>query len=395
MEPVSLFDLEAWAKQQMPHDLWDFVAGGCNDEITVRRNHSAFEELTINPRFLVDVSNRDLSTTVLGEKISFPVMIAPAGGQRQVHPEGERATARAAGSMGTLYALPTSSGYSIEEVAEVATGPLWFQLYHYNDQVTELFVTRAKKAGYKAIVLTIDTPSPSPKEKDVRNRFMRRPGVHWGSLRDYPDMPRRAEARGDGSAPLTTGLAESIGVPDSPDWNPPGYVGLTWERLGWLRGLTGLPLVVKGVRTVEDAVLSAQHGADAIVVSNHGGRQLDGTLSTIETLPAIADAVGDRLEVYLDSGVRRGVDVLKAIALGARAVFVGRPLFWGLAVNGEAGVRKMLMILREEFDRAMSYCGKTSVAQIDRSVVNLPCQCWTATRFAQNGHVPAAERSRV
>ena len=289
MEPTSLVDLEAWAKQQMPHDLWDFVAGGSADEITLRRNRTAFDAISINPRFLVDVSRRDLTTTVLGQTISFPVTVAPAGGQRQVHPEGERATARAAGAAGTLMALPTSSGYGIEEVAEVATGPLWFQLYHFNDEVTEILVTRAKTAGYKAICLTVDTPAPSPKDRDVRNRFVRLPEFYWGSLRDRPDLI----------------ALRDVGVPDTTDWNPSDYTGLTWSRLDWLRSLTGLPLVVKGIRTAEDAALCAEHGVDGIVVSNHGGRQLDSTRATIETLPAIAEAVGDRAEVYLDSGVRR------------------------------------------------------------------------------------------
>ena len=167
MDPVSLYDLEAMAKQAMAHDLWDFVDAAATDEITHRRNRAAFDEITVNARFLIDVGNRDLSTTVLGERIEFPVMLAPAGHQRQVHPEGELAASRAAGAAGTLYALPTGSGYSIEEVAEVATGPLWFQLYHVDDEVTELLVTRAKAAWYKAICLTVDVPTPGPKERDV------------------------------------------------------------------------------------------------------------------------------------------------------------------------------------------------------------------------------------
>ncbi len=358
MNPVSLFDLEALAKQTMPHHKWTFVDAGAADEITVRRNRTAFEDITVNPRFLVDVSNRDLSTEALGEKIDFPVMIAPAGSQRDVHPDGERATAGAAGDLGTLYALPTGSGYSIEEVAEVASGPLWFQLYHFDDEVTELLVKRAKAAGYKAICLTIDTPSPSPKERDVRNAHVPTPGMYWGSLRRPVDRTDMIERR-------------SVGIPDMMDWEPPTFTGLTWDRLDWLRDLTGLPLVIKGIRTLEDAVMCAEYGADAIVVSNHGGRQLDCTRSSIETLPEIADAVGDNLEVYLDSGVRRGMDALKAIALGARGVFVGRPLFWGLSYGGRAGVRKMLDIMRTEFDRAMAYCGCRSVSDIHRGLVSL------------------------
>lgn len=360
MEAVSLYDLEQMAKLAMPHNMWDFVDGAAFDESTKHRNREAFDEITINPRFLVDVGDRDLSTTILGEKIAFPVMVAPAGSQRQCHPDGERATAAAAGSMGTLYALPTGSGYSIEEVAEVATGPLWFQLYHFDDEVTEILVKRAKEAGYKAICLTVDTPTPSPKERDIRNKFQRVDGMYWGSLRDRPDLINKRE----------------VGVPDMLDWNPPGYSGLTWERLEWLKSLTDLPLVIKGIRTVEDATKCAEFGVDGLIVSNHGGRQVDGTKSTIETLAPIADAVGDRVEVYLDSGVRRGSDVVKALALGARAVLVGRPLFWGLAVGGQDGVKNMLTILREEFDRTMAYCGRRSPDEISLSDVNLPCDCW-------------------
>ena len=358
MKPVSLFDMEDMAERVMPFHKWTFVDAGAADEITVRRNREAFEEITVNPRFLVDVSDRDSSIEVLGEKIDFPVMVAPAGSQRDVHPDGERATAAAAGALGTLYALPTGSGYSIEEVAEVATGPLWFQLYHFDDEVTELLVTRAKAAGYKAICLTIDTPAPSPKERDVRIDHERTPGLYWGSLLRPVDRSDLIDRRG-------------VGIPDMADWAPPEYTGLTWDRLDWLRDLTGLPLVVKGIRTREDAIMCAEYGVDGIVVSNHGGRQLDCTRASIETLPEIADAVGDRLEVYLDSGVRRGMDALKAIALGARGVFVGRPLFWGLANGGQPGVEKMLDILRVEFDRAMAYCGARTVGDIHRGLVSL------------------------
>lgn len=359
MEPVNLFDYEALAKSHMPHNLWDFVAGGAGDELAVKRNRSAFEAIAVNPRFLVDVGNRDLSTTVLGQRVSIPIMAAPAGCQSEVHPEGERAVARAAGAAGTVMGVANSSGYSIEEVAEVASGPLWFQLTHYTDEVTELLVTRAKAAGYSAICLTIDTPSSSPKDRDVRNQHVRARELNWGSLRDRPD--------------LLAGI--DVQEVDRTVWSPGPYTGLTWDRLESVRALTGLPLVVKGIRTVEDAVLCAEHGADGIIVSNHGGRQLDGTLSSIETLPGIADAVGDRLEVYLDSGVRRGLDVFRAIALGARAVLIGRPVFWGLAVGGEAGVQHVLDILRIEFDRAMAFCGRKSVAEIGRSSVTLPCNC--------------------
>jgi 4-hydroxymandelate oxidase len=356
MEPISLFDFESLAKSRMPHDLFDYIQGGAEDEITIDRNRRAFEEIALNPRVLVDVSSRDLSTSVLGHRIDFPVMIGPGSPQRQVHPEGERATARAAGAAGTIMMVPTGSGYSVEEVADAASGPLWVQLYHLGDELTELLLTRAKAAGYSAVVLTVDAPVTPLRERDLRNRFAPSRELVTGNLKAYGEL-------------LATALLDSRDDPTGPRLRSGG---LTWSRLDWLRGLTGLPLVIKGIMTVEDAVRCAEHGADAIVVSNHGGRALDGAPASMDVLPEIAEAVGDRLEVYLDSGVRRGSDVLKALALGARAVLVVRPVFWGLAVDGEAGVSRVLKLLRAEFDRAMGFCGFTDVAAIDRSAVRLP-----------------------
>jgi isopentenyl diphosphate isomerase/L-lactate dehydrogenase-like FMN-dependent dehydrogenase len=358
MDPVSLYEYEKVAKQLVAHDRWEFIEAGAFDEQTVRRNRKAFDDITINPQFLVDVSNRDLSVEVLGQRISFPVMVAPAGSQRTIHPDGECATVKGAGMSRTLYALPTGSGRSLEEVAEASSGPLWFQLYHFDDEVTEHLVKRAKAAGFNAICLTVDTPVASPKERDVRNMYSPPRNLSWGSLRDHPEWIER----------------RTVGIPDAADWMPPDFPGLTYERLAWLKGLTGLPLVVKGIRTVGDAKKCVQYGADAVIVSNHGGRQCDSTLSTIETLPAIASAVGGDIEVYLDSGVRRGTDVLKALALGARAVLVGRPLFWGLALGGANGVHNMLETLRVEFDRALAYVGCRKPSELSPANVNLPCQ---------------------
>ena len=360
MEVVSLRDLERIARERTVKDMWDFIDGAAFDEVSKRRNESKFEELTLNPSFLVDVSERDLSTTILGEKIDFPIMIAPAGGQRQHHPEGELATSRGAGMAGTLYALPTGSGYSIEEVSDVATGPLWFQLYHSDDEITEYLLKRAKNSGYKAICLTVDVPTNGAKEKDLRNDFRRMDHLHNGSLRDRPDYLNRRD----------------VGPRDFADWDINEFKGITFDRLDWLKSITDLPLVVKGIRTVGDAVMCAENGVDGIVVSNHGARQFDRTLSSIETLSSISQAVGDRVEVYLDSGVRRGSDVLMAMALGARGVFVGRPLFWGLSYAGAEGVKLMLEILKSEFDRALSYCGYRDVSEIKPSAVNVPSN-WT------------------
>ena len=357
MQIVSLNDLEVIAESVTPHNMWGFIDGAAYSHLTKKRNRDKFAEITMNPNFLVDIDNRDLSTTILGEPISFPVMVAPAGGQRQHHPEGELATAQGAGQAKTLYTLPTGSGYSIEEVANVASGPLWFQLYHSHDDITEHLVKRAKESGYKAICLTVDVPVSSPKERDLKNGFLRDTALHDGSLRDRPDLLNRKGAGGSR---------------DFADWDGAEFTGLTWDRLDWLRSLTELPLVIKGIRTVGDALKCVEHGVDGIVVSNHGGRQIDHTLSSIESLYAISAAVEDKVELYLDSGVRRGSDVLIALAMGARGVFVGRPLFWGLAYDGAAGVELMLNILREEFDRALAFCGYRNLSEISRDAINVP-----------------------
>ena len=366
LDPINLFDFEARAKEVLPSHIWDFIEAGAFDEITTRRNRTALDAIALRPRFLVGIEKRDLSTTVLGRKISFPVMISPAGGHAVAHPDGELATARAAGAAGTIMALSIASNYNMEEVARAATGPLWLNLFHRGYDLTETLVRRAEEAGYAAICLTVDTPLPAPKERDIRNRY-RRP---WGlELANFV-----GEEAGLG---LVSGSDEARG------WEQPDFPALTWSELDWLRSLTSLPLVMKGVRTAEDARLCVENGVNGIQVSNHGGRQMDSTLSAIETLPEIVDAAGGRAEIYLDSGIRRGADVLRALALGARAVLIGRPLFWGLAVNGDAGVRMVLEILRQELDRAMGFCGVTDLESIKRSLVSLPGESgWVANHPA-------------
>ena len=323
----------------------DFVRRGWGGNWTRDRNRAKLDEIALNPRLLVSIAGRSMSTTVLGHEISFPVMCAPAGGQCGSHPDGELATARAAGAAGTLMALPTGSGYALEEVADAAAGPLWFQHIHYGDGVSEELLPRLRPAGYSAVVLTVDVLGPFPLETHA----VTRPadvGPMFGSLRHRPDLLDEH------------GMAR---------WTPPN---VTWDRLDWIRSLAGdLPLVVKGIRNVEDAMRCVKHGAAAVVVSNHGGRQFDGGLSAIEVLPRIADAAGDRLEVYVDSGIRSGLDVFRALAMGARAVFVGRPVHWGLAYNGEDGVRRALEILRAEFDRVLAFSGRPTPAAIRRNDV--------------------------
>ena len=353
LDPINLYDYQDRAKQMIPHNEWDNIEGGAMDEFTTRRNRSAFEALTLRPRFLRDVSQRDISTTVQGEEISLPVMICPAGLHMKAHPDGELATARGAGMSNTLMMLSTGSNYSMEEVAQEATGPLWFQLYHRGYDLTEMLVRRAEEAGFKAVCLTVDTPVPSPKERDLRNRYTR---TH--ELANFRAVDRPGN--------------EISGTDETPGWNVSRIIPLTWTELEWLRSLTGLPLVLKGIRTAEDAHIAVESGVDGILVSTHGGRQLDMTMGAIEMLPEIVDAVKGQAEVYVDSGVRRGSDVIKALALGARAVGIGRPLFWGLAVNGAEGVHGVLELLREEVDRAMAYCGQTSVRELEPNLINIP-----------------------
>ena len=352
-DPINLYDYEARAKQSLPHDSWDFIDAGAMDEFTTRRNRSAFDQLTLRPRFMRSVEERKIATTMLGQDLSLPVFVCPAGSHGIAHPDAEVATAKAAGRSNTLMMLSTSSNCSMEEVAEAATGPLWFQLYHRGTALTEMLVRRAEAAGFKAIVLTIDTPVPSPKERDLRNRFERR--LELGNFRDL-NLPR----------------SEISGTDETPGWDVSRADPITWNDLEWLRGLTSLPLVLKGVRVSEDAHIAAESGVEGILVSTHGGRQLDQTMGAIEMVPEIVEAVKGNCEVYVDSGVRRGSDVIKALALGAKAVGIGRPLFWGLATEGSDGVHNVLELLREEVGRAMDFCGQSDVSNLESALINIP-----------------------
>ena len=350
---INLYDYEARAKQVLSHDKWDFIDAGAMDEFTTRRNRSAFDQLTLRPRFMRSVEERKIATTMLGQDLSMPVFVCPAGSHGVAHPDAEVATAKAAGRSNTLMMLSTSSNCSMEEVAEAATGPLWFQLYHRGNALTEMLVHRAEEAGFKAIVLTIDTPVPSPKERDLRNQFERT--LELGNFRD-----------------LGLSRSEISGTDDTPGWDVSRADPITWNDLEWLRGLTSLPLVLKGVRVSEDAKLAAEHGVEGILVSTHGGRQLDQTMGSIEMVPEIVRAVNGNCEIYLDSGVRRGSDVIKALALGVKAVGIGRPLYWGLATEGSDGVHNVLELLREEIDRCLAFCGQSDVTNLDSALINIP-----------------------
>ena len=362
LDPINLYDYEERARMVIPHNDWDTIEAGAMDMFTTRRNRTAFEALTLRPRFLRDIGDVDISTTMLGEEISLPVFICPAGSHLKAHPDGELATVRGAGMSNTLMMLSTGSNYSMEEVSEAATGPLWFQLYHRGYDLTEMLVHRAEEAGFKAICLTVDTPAPSPKERDLRNNYQR---TH--ELANFRGVDRPQ--------------SEISGTDETPGWQVSRTIPLTWSELEWLRGLTSLPLVLKGIRTAEDAHIAVESGVNGIQVSTHGGRQLDMTMGAIEMVPEIVEAAKGQAEIYVDSGVRRGSDVIKALALGVKAVGIGRPLFWGLAVNGAEGVHGVLELLREEVNRAMAYCGQTSVKALESNLINIPND-WGPNRMA-------------
>jgi 4-hydroxymandelate oxidase len=360
MEPLNLFDFEAAAAELLPPMARDYYASGALDEITLRRNRAAWDRFELHYRVLVDVAERDLATTVLDQRIALPVLLAPTAFHRLAHPDGELATVRAAGAAGTIMTLSTLSNVAVEDVTREASGPVWFQLYVYRDRgATAALVRRVEEAGCGALVLTVDAPLLGRRERDVRNRFRLPPELKVANLlpEGYAELP--ADAADSGLAAYAVRMLDP---------------SLAWRDLEWLAGLTRLPLVIKGIVRPDDAARAAEHGAAAIVVSNHGGRQLDGAPATAAVLPAVAEELarrGSPIEVLVDGGVRRGTDVIKAIALGARAVLIGRPVLWGLAVGGAEGATRVLAILRDELDLAMALCGCRRVADIGRDLVQL------------------------
>jgi L-lactate dehydrogenase (cytochrome) len=374
---IAIDDLRRLARRRLPRAVYDFIEGGAGDELTVRRNRAAFERLLFEPRVLVDVSKREQSTVVLGERVATPVILSPTGMAGLSWPKGEVAAARGAHDAGTIYTLSTHSSCSIEEVSAGAPGPLWFQLYVWqNRELTRSFVERARAAGYRALLLTVDVQVISRRERDLRNGFTVPPRV---TVRNVVDTLRRVgwvRRVLMGQRRLT--LANLVGAPGAPRTDIVTLAGvanrqvdpsISWADLAWFRSLWSGPLLLKGVMTAADARRAAEHGIDGLVVSNHGGRQLDGTRATIEALPEIVDAVGNRMEVLLDGGVRRGADVVRALALGARAVMVGRPYLYGLATGGQAGVRRALEVLANEVDHVLALTGVPRVADLEPSLV--------------------------
>ena len=350
MEPINLYDFEKAAAAKLPKMVRDYYAAGAHDEITLRENTAAYGRIRLNYRVLRDVSHRDLSTTVLDQSISVPIIIAPTAFHRMAHPAGEVATVKAAGTAGTIMILSTLSTTSIEEVLKEAVGPVWFQLYVYKDrQATAALVQRAESAGCAAMVLTVDAQIWGRRECDVRNRFQLPADLSVKNLMPAGKEQFPRDVADSGLAAYVTSLFDP---------------SLSWKDVEWLCSITKVPVLIKGVVHPEDACQAFDYGVSGLIVSNHGGRQLDTAPATIEVLPQIVEAAEGRIEVIVDGGIRRGTDVLKAVASGAKAVGIGRPVIWGLAYNGEQGVAHVLEILRFELDLAMGLCGCASVKDI-------------------------------
>lgn len=372
-QAYSVEAMRALARKRLPRAVFDFVDGAAEDEWTLRRNESAFRDILLLPRPLQGSTARDQSIDLFGVRLAGPVLIGPTGLTGMLYPRGEIAAASAAAAAGTVYTMSHGSTVKIEDLAAEVPGHLWMQVFPYKDRgLTEDFIDRAHAAGYEALVLTIDNQVLGQRERDLRNGFTVPPRFEFGGLVDMAfhvrwllrmaRAPKLAmanyEREGD------TGVF-SIGARVA-TWLDPSA---SWKEVEWLRSRWDRPLLLKGVLHPEEARRAATLGVDGIIVSNHGGRQLDGLPASIEVLPAVVSAVGRRMPVLLDGGVRRGADVVKALALGASACLIGRPHLWGVAVAGEQGVARVLEIYRSEIDRVMALCGWDSLAQIDRSVL--------------------------
>jgi lactate 2-monooxygenase len=355
--PVAVDELERRAEETMKEGVANYVFATAGSENTMRANREALDRRQIVPRMLRNVASRDLSTTVLGTAMPAPLMLAPIGVQRGVHDEGELATARAAAAIGVPMIASTASAFTLEEIAEASgEGPRWFQLYWPSEtELLESFVRRAEAAGYEAIVVTVDTFIPGWKPRDLQQAWL--PFLEgMGNANYFQDPVFRASLEKTPEEDQGAATGRYLSVLANP--------ALTWDELPRLRDLTSLPILIKGVQHVEDAREAARCGLDGIVVSNHGARQIDGAIGSLDALGPIAEAVGDELTILFDSGIRGGADVIKALALGADAVCLGRPYLWGLTLDGQAGVEAVLKTILGELDLTMALCGYTSPDQL-------------------------------
>ena len=373
MQPVNIADLRAGARRHLPQMVFDFIDGGATDEITLRANRDDFDKLTLNPRTLTDVGQRDLSTSLFGKRLALPLLLSPTGLSGLAYPKGELHAARAAKDAGIVYTLSTNASSSIEEVAAEIREPFWFQLYLMNDKaLSQALLERAKAAGCSAVVMTTDLQSHGRRERDVRNGFtvppritlrnaadmLSHPGWLWrmatGPRITFANFPVQA---GEGFVQLAKRTSTALDATQ------------TWEKIAWVRAVSKLPVLVKGILDPDDARLAVEHGVAGVIVSNHGGRQLDGAPSAIAALPAVARAVGGRVPVILDGGVRRGTDLVRARALGATVCMMGRPFLYGLAALGPQGAARAIEIIRDELDNALALLGVASFDAIDERVL--------------------------
>ncbi len=343
-ELVNVFEFEPVARAKLSRPDYDYIAGGADDEWTLERNRQAFDRITLRPSYLVDVSRLDMSLDLFGQRAGMPILICPMGGHQRAHPDGELATARAAGAAKTILAVSTNSTYAIDKIAGAATGPLWFQLYAGPDvDGTREKVERAVASGCKAVCWTLDLAHAPQRERNLKN------GV------GLPASPSRRGA-----------------LKNPPYRLQPQYLPeLTWSYLEELASYAKVPVLLKGILTAEDARLAVERGAAGVIVSNHGGRALDTVPASIEVLPEIVEAVGAKVPVLVDGGFRRGTEILMALAMGAKAVMVGRPVMWGLGAYGQAGVERVLELLETELARAMGHSGRPTLASIDRTLVRI------------------------
>jgi len=350
-ECICLADFEPLAKARMAAQSWEYVCAGAGDEITVRWNEEAYRRIRLKPRILVDVSKLDTRVNLFGQEHAFPILLAPVAAQKLMHPEGELASARGASAAGATMVVSSFANTRLEDVAAVAQSPLWFQLYAQTDQgFTRELVQRAEAAGYRALCLTVDTATTGARNREARAAV---------KLLPIPNFAKFTGAGNDVS--LHTGSQNVFkSVLDA---------SMSWKEIEWLRSVAKVPFLLKGVLNPDDAELAVKHGVAGIIVSNHGGRNLDTLPATIDALPQVVEKIAGRMPVFVDGGIRRGTDVLKALALGASAVFIGRPYIYGLGAAGAAGVTQVIRILQREFQMAMALTGRSNVAGIDRSLI--------------------------
>ncbi len=387
---INIADLRQLARRRLPKVVFDYLDGGADDEVTLRENCRAFDDIIFRPRNAVALGACDLTTRVLGRTLSLPAMLAPVGYSRLMHPRGEIAAASVAGRAGTGYILSTISGHKLEDVKAATTGPVWYQLYTVGGRdAAEGAIERARAAGYSALVLTVDTPVAGLRERDFRNgmkallgdspfakipylpNILAHPGWLTSFLLDGGVPPlHNIVIPGKGPMPLID-VAEAL-----------ASATVTWDDLRWIRQLWLGPIVVKGILVADDARRAVEEGAAAVVVSNHGGRQLDSVSASLRALPEIVNAVGNQTEVLMDGGIRRGSDIVKAICLGARAVLVGRAYAYGLAAAGEAGVSRALEILRDDVERTLRLLGCESIARLNSSYISTRVQAMVINHSA-------------